>query len=126
MFGCKCDPLGLISRREEQGHLPWGFPPGLEEAWILYLSWTQGPGGGGAQGRVWNLGGMGEPRLNAGSQPRLWYEEPGGMAQSEATGGTRVVRTLMRTGEEPTVFTKLAFPSTHFYICSGSNSLAKI
>lgn len=24
-FGCGCDPLGLISHQEEQGHLPWGF-----------------------------------------------------------------------------------------------------
>lgn len=24
-FGCECNTLGLISHREEQGHLPWGF-----------------------------------------------------------------------------------------------------
>lgn len=116
MFGCKCDPLGLISRREEQGHLPWGFLPGLEEAWILYLSWTQGPGERGI-GQSVEPGGMGEPRLNARGQSSQGSgtKEPGGMAQSEATGGTRVVRTLMRTGEEPTVFTK-AGVSQHTFL----------
>lgn len=104
LFGCVNATLLVSSLAEKSRDIYRGVPlPGLEEAWILYLSWTQGPGERGT-GQSVEPGGMGEPRLNARGQSSQGSgtKEPGGMAQSEATGGTRVVRTLMRTGREPT------------------------
>lgn len=117
MFGCECDPLGLISRQEEQGHLPWGVLPGLAEARIRYESWTRGPGERGTRQSV-EPGGAGEPMSNAcgRSSQGAGTKGPGGTPRNEATGGTRMVSTLVRTGGEPTVF-MMTDVSQYTFLC---------
>lgn len=92
-----------------------GVPPGTRGGPDPLPELDTGPGERGTRQSV-EPGGTGEPRLNARGQSSQGSgtKEPGGMPRSGATGGTRVVRTLMRT-EEPTVFTK-AGASQHTFL----------